>query len=80
MDDPTNNNNNIIVLELVTKLELDPDRILSAALSKNLKRVVVLGVLEDGTEYLAMSSNDLACVNWDLDRAKHSIMKKVDQN
>lgn len=78
--DSNDANSNIITLPVLTKAELDPQKILSLALARQkFQRVVILGMLEDGTEYLAMSSNDLACVNWDLDRAKHAIMKQMDK-
>lgn len=75
---------NVVTLNMATTLNIDPDRILTAALNHDFKRVIVIGYIEtpagkEDIEYLAMSEGDLASVVWDLERAKHAIMRQADK-
>lgn len=57
----------------VTKLHIDPDTVLQAAIGK-LKTVVVIGYDADGDEYFASSEADGADVLWHLERAKQALL------
>lgn len=55
---------NVINLNVVTKLDLPPERILNAALEADLSEVVIIGRDQDGNEYFASSIADGADVVW----------------
>jgi hypothetical protein len=48
---------NVVSFGGLTTLPLPPEKILSAALDRTFSRVTVLGVLEDGEEYVASSTS-----------------------
>jgi hypothetical protein len=58
----------------VTKLDLQPEVVLNAALATNLKCVVVLGYDDAGEEYFASSMADGADCLWLLERMKHRLL------
>jgi len=60
-----------------TKLPLDPDRILNAAVGK-LDRVVIVGITKCGEKYLAFSDPDRGHVVYDIERAKLSLLRADD--
>jgi hypothetical protein len=62
----------------MTKLPLPPEKILSAALDRTFGRVTVIGVLEDGKEYVASSTSDCGAILWDMERARHMFMRNAD--
>lgn len=64
----------IVDLPVITTLSSDPDRVLEKAIGQ-LKRVVVLGVEHDGTEYFASSDPDGGSILWDMERARFKLMK-----
>lgn len=68
----------VIELKLITKLDLDPDRVLSKAIG-NLTEVVVMGFDKDGNEYFASSVSDGGSVLWHIERAKHKLMQIADE-
>jgi len=70
----------VVVLDLVTRLDLPPERVLNGALGENLKRVVVVGEYDDGTEYFASSVADGPDVLWALERAKLKLLRLADQD
>ncbi len=70
---------NVIEFRGITKLDLDPDRVLSKAIGE-LEDVVVIGFHKDGSEYFASSKSDGAEVLWHLERAKHRLMQTVDDD
>lgn len=67
----------VVELDVVTTLDIDPDRVLNKAIGE-LDRVVVVGFTKDGSEYFASSVADGAEVTWMLERAKYKLMKIVD--
>lgn len=62
----------------ITKLDLDPDLVLRDALGK-LDQVVIIGFNKDGSEFFASSQADGGEVLWHLERAKHRLMRIVDE-
>lgn len=60
----------------ITKLDLDPDRVIDSARG-NLTDVVIIGTHSDGTEYFASSIASGPEVNWMLDRAKIRLLRIV---
>lgn len=68
----------VIDFTSATTLSLDPDRVLEAAKGK-MESVVVIGFTLDGAEYFASSDADGADVLWHLERAKHRLMRTIDE-
>ena len=62
----------------VTKLPLDPDRLLTKAIGQ-LERVLIIGVDKDGDEYFASSDPDGGTAIWDMERAKLRLLRTVDR-
>ncbi len=63
----------------ITRLDLDPQRVLQGALEAGLAEVVIVGVDADGDEYFASSVSDGGTANWHLDRAKWNLMRQTDR-
>lgn len=68
--------NSVVDINCITTIDLDPDRVLSAAIGK-LEDVVVIGYSKDGEEYFASSVADGADVVWHLERAKLKLLELV---
>lgn len=68
----------VIDLSVITTLPLDPDRLLQKAVGK-LERVLIIGETKDGEEYFASSEADGGTVLWDMERARHALMKLADE-
>lgn len=69
---------NVIELDCDTRIDLPPDRILTAALGQIDACAIVLGLREDGATYMAFSTGDAAQIVFMLDRAKMDIMKSFE--
>lgn len=67
----------VVDLNVITTLSLDPDRVLKKAIGK-LERVVIVGRTKDGDEYFASSEADGGCVIWDMERAKLKLLRLAD--
>jgi hypothetical protein len=63
----------VVVLDCETRLDLDPDRVLKAAMGQ-LQGVVILGYDKEGMEYFASSWADGAVPNWLIDRCKMRLL------
>ena len=70
---------NVVFLPIITKEDLNPEAVLAAA-QGNLEAVVIVGVDHEGQEYFASSIASGAEIVWMFERAKHSLMKIVDDN
>ena len=68
---------NVEILNMVTTLDLPPDRILEGAKGQ-LERVVILGYDHEGQEYFASSFSDGGTVMWLMERAKLKLMTIAD--
>ena len=64
----------IVRLRNITRLDLDPDQVLQAAIG-NLKCAIVIGYDADGDEYFASSMADGADVLWLLERCKLKLLR-----
>jgi hypothetical protein len=69
---------NVVYAPILTKLALDPDRILREAAGK-LDCVVVIGYTKDGAEYYASSIADGANALWHMQRGIHNLMNIADE-
>ena len=73
-DEPTSNN--IVRFTGLTKLDLDPDTILTNAVGE-LKEVLILGTDKEGHQYFASSSGDAKTMLWHLETAKFMLLENI---
>ena len=69
---------NIIDLPVITTLPIDPKRVLTKACDVDFERVMIIGYTKDGDEYFASSEADGGTCLWDMERAKHALMRIAD--
>lgn len=69
----------VIDLPVVTRLDLDPQRVLAAAVEAGLTEVVIIGLDPDGNEYFAASQAQGPEVLWHLERAKLRLLRMVEE-
>ena len=69
---------NVVNLPVITRLNLDPERVLEAAKGK-LAGVIVIGFDKDGGEYFASSYADGSDVLWLLERFKMKLLAVPDE-
>jgi hypothetical protein len=67
----------VVDIGCVTKLDLDPDRILRNTIGE-LQGVVIMGYKKDGKEYFASSYADGGDVLWLMERLKLKLLGIVD--
>lgn len=70
---------NVVELRCITKLPLDPNRVLRRALEAGMTECVVVGFTSDGEEYFASSVSDGGGALWHLARAQHRLLQLPDQ-
>ena len=66
---------NVIELPVVTKLNLDPQRVLAGAIEAEMTEVVIVGYDKDGNEVFKSSLADGADALWHLERAKLKLLR-----
>ena len=69
------NKGNVVILNLVTRLDVPADRVLNAALEHGLDQVVISGYDKDGNEYFASSVADGGQALWLLERCKKRLLE-----
>lgn len=70
---------NVVDLNCISSLPLQPERVLAKASGQKFERVLIIGITEDGAEYFASSDPDGGTAVWDLERAKHKLMRVADR-
>lgn len=70
---------NVIRFNGITRLDIDPDVVLEAAVGK-LEGVVVIGYDKDGNEYFASSYADGGTPLWLLERLKLQLLTVYTEN
>jgi hypothetical protein len=70
----TMGDDNVIVLDVLTTINLPPERILNAALEADLAALVVVGYDKNGQYYFHSSIPHGSTVNWLLDQCKKRII------
>lgn len=65
----------VIELDVISRLDIPPDRVLQKALDAGLTEVVVIGYDADGQEYFASSQADGGDVLWHIERAKMKLLQ-----
>jgi len=68
-----NMNEKIIYIDNETNLDIDPDRVIKAAIGK-LESVAIVGYDKDGKLYMSSSCGDYFEINYLLDKYKQLIM------
>ena len=63
----------------ITKLDISPERILANAAEQKFSGVIVIGYLEDGSEYVSSSYADGGFVVWHCIRTIHKLMRIADE-
>lgn len=71
---------NIVFFPGITKLNHNPETILKFASQEKFKRVIIIGLLEDGQEYIAVSAADGGDFLWDVERAKFRLLRIADDD
>lgn len=66
---------NVVELPIVTRLDLDPQRVLAGALEDGMTEVVIIGYDKDGDEVFRSSLADGADAFWHLERAKLKLLR-----
>jgi len=74
----TESNDNVIYLDMLTKIDIPADRVLEQALGK-LEKIVVCGLHNDGSEYFASSIADGGTALWYLERCKKRLLEIADE-
>ena len=69
------NENNVVILPVVTRLDVPAERVLNAAIAADLDGVVVIGKQKDGFYYFSSSIADGGDVLWQLEWAKLALMR-----
>jgi hypothetical protein len=69
---------NVVGFTGITKLPLNPDRLLEAAVGQ-LERVLIIGIDKEGAEYFASSEPDGGTAIWDMERAKLKLLRLADE-
>ena len=64
----------VVELNMLTRLDIPPERVLKSAISAGLTSVLILGYTEDGGEYFASSTADGAEAVWLMERAKMRLL------
>lgn len=64
----------VVVLDIVTRLDIPAERVLQAALDAGLQSVVVVGYDADGEEYFASSLADGGDALWLLQRGSYKLL------
>lgn len=67
----------IIDMPVLSRVNSDPDRVLSNAEGK-LEHVIIVGYKKDGSEYFKSSVADGGDALWILERARHKLMLIAD--
>jgi hypothetical protein len=68
----------IVDLPLITKLDIDPQRVLTKALEQGMTDVIIIGYDSEGVEYFASSMADGGHALWHLERAKLKLLREAD--
>lgn len=69
----------VVDMPVITRLNIDPERVLKKAIEHGMRGVVILGYDQEGREVFASSYADGADVLWHLRRAEHNLMRQVDE-
>lgn len=70
---------NVHVLDVITRLDIPVERVLKAATDAKLIEVVIIGFRDDGSEFFSSSLADGGDVLWHLGRATHKLLSQVDE-
>lgn len=66
---------NVLELPVMTRLDIDPQRVLAKAIAAEMQEVVIIGYDKDGDEFFASSLADGGDMLWHLERAKLKLLR-----
>lgn len=66
---------NVVELPIVTRLDIDPQRVLAGAMEAGMTEVVIIGYDSNGDEVFKSSLADGADALWHLERAKLKLLR-----
>lgn len=67
---------NVVNFPGITRLDLDANRMLASIVEAHtFERVLVIGVLENGEEFVSASAADGGTFLWDIERAKLRLLR-----
>ena len=69
----------VVDLPVITKLDLDPQRVLQKALDAGMTEVVIIGFGADDNFYFSSSKSDAGAVLYHLEMARKKLMDICDQ-
>ena len=69
---------NVTVLPVITKLDLDVERVLQEAIEAKPNYVMVIGENEHGQLYFSSSQSDGGTALWWMEKAKKALMEVFD--
>lgn len=69
---------NVTLFPGITTLPIDPERIIEQAAKQTFERVLIIGLTDDGDEYVAASDPDGGTFLWDIERAKLKLLRVAD--
>lgn len=64
----------VVLLNVVTRLDIPVQRVLESALKEDLEEVVVIGYDKEGEFYFASNKADRSSVLWLLEQAKKELL------
>jgi len=73
------NKSNVIVLDMVTRLDIPVSRVIDAAIESDLDKVVILGYTKAGDEFFSSSMASGADVVWLMERLKMQLLQVGDE-
>lgn len=65
----------VVELGCITSLDIPAERVLNAAVKKDLQSVVILGYDQEGQEYFSSSIADGGSVLWLMERLKKQLLE-----
>lgn len=71
---------NVVPFTGITTQDIDPAMTLHFASEHAFQRVIVIGVLENGEEYVSCSCADGGAFLWDVERAKLNLLRMADDD
>lgn len=71
---------NVVTLDILTSLDVPPERVLNGAIEADLQGAVVLGWTQDGDFYFASSIADGGNCMWLLEKAKLLLLTIEDED
>lgn len=66
---------NVVALPVITTLDIEPKRMLNAAMKSDLDSLVMIGFTQDGEFYFASNRGDAGTVMFLMETAKYKLLE-----